>query len=564
MILRGLFARRERPPRCRWPAGRWVDGECARAVRSCDAGLVPWRLRAAHHRPDRRVGGDLGGPARSGGGAHRVGQDAVGVPVGHRPGLPREGGGARSRRRRGHDGHEAEEGHDAEEACDEGCRWHRHPLHLSAEGARRRRGAQPAFAPGRHRTGRATPRHPPAGDHRGGALGRHALGRPAQTRHRPAGHPHHDAGIAVPHAHLAGGADPPGRPHRDRRRGARRRRHQTGRAPGGQPRAPRRAASRRRSRPPAGAAHRTVGDRPADRRGRPLPRRVRSRGDRRAARDQGVRPEGRRADGGHAQSAAASPCRRRDGDGCRGERRSGRRRRLVRPIAAVRDHRLGVAARRGGDRRSDPRAPVDDRVRELASARRAAHRTAQRDLRGASRPGCGFGDGRRKAARRDDGAGGGVGRGAARAGEGAPRLGVQGAARAGRGRAEIRHPALRRRDQFARARHRHGRGRPRHPGRGAALGGVGPAACRARRTPGRRGQPRRPVPQAPRRRPAHGGRHGADAGGPDRGGAHPAESARHPRAADDRRVRARTGRCRGMVRDRASLRAVPDAAALRV
>ena len=40
-------------------------------------------------------------------------------------------------------------------------------------------------------------------------------------------------------------------------------------------------------------------------------------------------------------------------------------------------HRLHLAARGGGDRRPHPRAPVDDRVRQLAAARRAADGPAE-------------------------------------------------------------------------------------------------------------------------------------------------------------------------------------------
>ena len=136
--------------------------------------------------------------------------------------------------------------------------------------------------------------------------------------------------------------------------------------------------------------------------------------------------------------------------------------------------------------------------------------------------------------------------------EGAPRLGVEGAARAGRGGAEVRHPALRRRDQQPRARHRHGRRRPGDPGRGAAERRIRSAAHRPRRPPGRRGQPGGAVPQAPRRRAAHRDRHRADAGRADRGDLGAAEPARHPRAADRRRLRARPGRRRGLVRDASS------------
>ena len=98
-------------------------------------------------RAGRRVGCDLARQARARRRPDRVGQDAVGVPVGDRPGLPREGrelplaAGTRQRRR-------------------DGCRGipHPHPLHLAAQGARRRRRAQPALAARRHRAIRAAPR----------------------------------------------------------------------------------------------------------------------------------------------------------------------------------------------------------------------------------------------------------------------------------------------------------------------------------------------------------------------------------------------------------------------
>ena len=111
-------------------------------------------------------------------------------------------------------------------------------------------------------------------------------------------HPHHDARVALPDAHEPGGRDAQGRAHGHRRRGARRRRHQARRPPRGEPRAARCHPGE------AGAAHRALRDRAADRRGGAVPRRLRAGRDRRAALDQGLRPEGRRAGRRHAQSAA--------------------------------------------------------------------------------------------------------------------------------------------------------------------------------------------------------------------------------------------------------------------
>ncbi len=163
-------------------------------------------------------------------------------------------------------------------------------------------------------------------------------------------------------------------------------------------------------------------------------------------------------------------------------------------------------------------------------------------------------------ARGDDGAGRGHGGRCPRAREGAPRVGLEGAARAGRGGAEVRHPALRRRDEQSRTRHRHGRRRPRHPGGGAAERGVGPAADRAGGPPGRRGEPGGAVPEASQRRAAHRDRHRADARRPDRIHHGAAEPARHPRAADGRRVRGRADRRRRLVRDPQAQCALPRAA----
>ena len=115
------------------------------------------------------------------------------------------------------------------------------------------------------------------------------------------------------------------------------------------------------------------------------------------------------------------------------------------------------------------------------------------------------------AARPGDGAVGRVVRRRAGDRQGPPRLGLQGAAGHHRGRPQARPPPLRRGHQQSRARHRHGRGRPRHPDRVAAQRRQRPAARRPSRPPGRRGQSRGAVPQAPRRPRADRRRRRADA-----------------------------------------------------
>ena len=276
-------------------------------------------------------------------------------------------------------------------ATQDGCRGipHPHPLHLAAQGARRRRRAQPPLAARRDRAVRAAPRHRGARRHGRRALGRHDLERPAQARHGSARHPHHDARVALPDAHEPGRRDAQERAHGHRRRGARRRRDQARRAPRGEPRAARRAPRSKR-RPPA---HRAVGDGAADRRGRALPRRVGARRDRRAAGDEGVRHDASIVPVDDMLNPPPPPGADVSSEvptGCRG-RRAGRRglvrrrRQLGRRPETHRDDRVGVAARRGGDRRPHRAAPLDDRVLQLAAPRRAADRPAQRDLLRAAR-----------------------------------------------------------------------------------------------------------------------------------------------------------------------------------
>ncbi|CAH0265208.1 hypothetical protein SRABI128_03246 [Microbacterium sp. Bi128] len=232
-------------------------------------------------------------------------------------------------------------------------------------------------------------------------------------------------------------------------------------------------------------------------------------------------------------------------------------------LGAPREHRdvgVGLAARRGGDRRPHPPAPFDDRVRQLPAPGRTAHRPPQRDLRretGHRRP-------RADRAGRHDGPGGLVGGGGRDPGQGPPRFGLERAAGASRRRAEVRRPALRRRHEQPRARYRHGVGRPRDPGRGTAERGIRSPARRTCGAPGRRGEPRRPVPEAPQRCPAHRRRHRADAVGAHRGHLGAAEPARHPRAADRRGLGAGSHRRRGVVRDGQAQCAVPFAPPLGV
>ena len=146
------------------------------------------------------MGGDRRGPARAGRRAHRVRQDAGGVPLVAGPAAHGAGAG---------------EGEALPGA-----------LHLPAQGAGRRRRAQPARAARRH-----PPRRRPAGPARRCPRSASAYGPatpPPQERApaRPpaARHPDHHARVAVPDADLAGARVAARRRHGHRRRGARGRR----------------------------------------------------------------------------------------------------------------------------------------------------------------------------------------------------------------------------------------------------------------------------------------------------------------------------------------------------
>ncbi len=163
------------------------------------AGLVHRRLRRRDPRPGGRLGRDQQRQGHPGRRPHRLGQDPLGVPVVARPARqhPAPGG---------------------PEAALPG------PLRQPAQGARRRRRAQPARAADRHPAGRPAPR--PAGPRhpRGHPLRRHpARGAPG-VRQDPAGRLHHDAGVAVPRAHQRRPRGAGGRRDGDPGRGARGRR----------------------------------------------------------------------------------------------------------------------------------------------------------------------------------------------------------------------------------------------------------------------------------------------------------------------------------------------------
>ncbi len=310
---------------CRCRAQDWSGARSPPAVQRTHPRLVRRGVRRADARAVGRVGGDRRGPARPGGGADRVRQDPQRLPVEHRPAAHRTPPRGQAAPLPG-------------------------ALHLPAEGARRRRRAQPPRAADRHPAHRRAPRHERAGGQRRRALRGHAGRGPAQAGHQPPGRPDHHARVAVPHAHQPGAGVAARRGDGDPRRGPRRGRHQAWCPPRGQPRAPRRAAG------PAGPAHRAVGDRAAAGGGGPLPRRQRTGRDRRPTVGEGVGPGGRRPRRGH--------------DRARGVRRGGRR------PAALPEH---LAARRGARRRPHRAAPVDHRVRQLPPARRAADRAVQRD-----------------------------------------------------------------------------------------------------------------------------------------------------------------------------------------
>ena len=187
----------------------------------------------------------------------------------------------------------------------------------------------------------------------------------------PAGHPDHDAGVALPAAHLARARDAARRRDADPRRGARRRRHEARRAP----RALGRAAGRARR--AAVAAHRPVGDAAPAGGDRPLRLGRRGRSELvDAGRAQGARPRGRRPRRGHARARAR---RRRSRTRCP---RTARRWTPA-PSSARSSIWPSIYPELLRARRA---APLDDRLRQQPPPRRAARAAAERARRGGDRP----------------------------------------------------------------------------------------------------------------------------------------------------------------------------------
>ena len=80
-------------PACRWREQGWTPCPSARAALERFSAPTRDVVRGGVRRADARAGGRLGGDrrrsARAGGRADRVGQDAVGVPLGDRPAADR-------------------------------------------------------------------------------------------------------------------------------------------------------------------------------------------------------------------------------------------------------------------------------------------------------------------------------------------------------------------------------------------------------------------------------------------------------------------------------------------
>ncbi len=147
-------------------------------LRAGHPGVVRHLVRRAHAGPGRRLGCDLRGAQRAGGGADGVRQDAERLPVVDRP----AGGGAGARAQDPVPG----------------------PLRLAAQGAGGRRRAQPAGAADRHPSRSRASRAARARHHRRRPLRGHLRGRPPLHRQHSPRHPHHHPRVALPDAHLAG------------------------------------------------------------------------------------------------------------------------------------------------------------------------------------------------------------------------------------------------------------------------------------------------------------------------------------------------------------------------
>ena len=310
------------------------------------------------------------------------------------------------------------------------------PLRLAAQGPGGRRRAEPA---------RSAHRHPPPGRrasatelpraHRRHPHRRHPGRRAAQARPQPARHPHHHPRVALPHAHVAGARDAAQRPVGDHRRDPRGRGHQARRAPralartarGAHPEHPPQRIGLSATQRPLDEIARFLGGRTAD---GPRPVTIVDAGTRKDLDIEVIVPVDDMSDLGSARSTT---------------RRS---RRAATAPRASRAARTGIWPH------------VHPRLLELIRAHRSTLDLRQRAPAG--------GAARRPAQRaRPRGRGTDEGPDSSRRTTGRcareQRLVIED---------ELKQGELRgaRRDQLARARHRHGRGRPRHPGRVARLG----------------------------------------------------------------------------------------------
>ena len=323
---------------------------------------------------------------------------------------------------------------------------------------------------------------------------RHAAARARGDAPPPAGHPDHDARVALPDAHARRRARCSRRRGGDRRRDPRRRRDEARRAPRADARAARRAAADGATRSGSGLS---ATQNPLEEIGRFLV------GPRRTCTivDAGMRKPLDLKIHVPVESMV--------------EPEQGTDARRPRPVAGRRgDAQLDLAGDLPRAAQARARAPLDDRLRQQPPRRRAPRAAPQRAANGARS------DARSRAPT-------------------TARWRARSARR--RGAAQGRRAAVPRRDVVARARHRHGRRRPRAAGRVAEVGPARAAADRPRRPRRRRHLQGPDLPEVPRRPARVRGRRPADARGPDRADRRAAQPARRARPADrrDRRRRPR-------------------------
>ncbi len=497
----------------------------AHGVLRPDPELVRRGLHRRDPRPAGRVGGDSHRRQRAGRRTHGFGENAGHLPVvaGHAGPL-----GAAGR------AHPALPG----------------ALRQPAQGAGHRRRTEPAGAARGDTLRRATARSTPAGRDRGSAVGRHHRRRTARFRRPAPRRPDHHPGVALPHPHQRRAGVAARRPDGDRRRGPRGGGHQAWRPPRAEPGASGRPVGH------PGPADRPVRHGAAGRGGRPLPGRNGPGGGGPPARGQDPPDRRRGAGRGHDPARRTAP------------RRVPGRLGGLRPAPSV-----DLAGGRAACPR--PRAGPfrQHRLRQLAPARGAALRPAERAVRRTARRGH-----RRGRIRGRGRAGGsqpdvtrgvdgrlGSGRRHGVAGDraGPPQQREPGATGRNRGGSQGWPAARGRRDLQPGTRHRHGSRRPGRADRVPAKRRRRDAAHRPRGPPGRRHQSRRHHPEASQRpaRMRHGRR--ADALGGDRAAAVPAQPPRRAGPADRgndgdgglaRRRARRAGPTHRDVRDAAGLR----------